>query len=69
MKKQWPLIVLATILCSLTADTSNAVQKRGVSDSVSRKSRAPELGSIEQLRDAFQNDQGKVRLVALLSPT
>ncbi len=29
----------------------------------------PELHSIDQLKEAFERDAGKVRLVALLSPT
>jgi hypothetical protein len=69
MKKQWALIVLAVILFGISADTCNAAQKRGRSAAASRKARMPYLGSVEQFKDSFQNDAGKVRLVALVSPT
>ncbi len=69
MKKQSALILLAVTLFALSADISNAAQKRGRSAAVSRQTRIPELGSVDQFREAFQNDDGKVRLVALISPT
>lgn len=69
MKKQWVLIVLAAILIGDTLPSSIAAQKRGRSAAASRKARAQELGSIDQFKEAFQKDAGKVRLVALVSPT
>ena len=69
MKKQSALILLAVVTLALSADTGKAAQKRDRSAAVSRQSRTPELGSIERFREAFQNDEGKVRLVALISPT
>lgn len=69
MKKQWASIVLAAILFGASLPSSNAAQKSSRSTAASRKARASELGSVEQFKDAFQNDQGKVRLVALVSPT
>jgi len=69
MKKQWALILLAAILLSLSADRSNAAQKRSGSTSASRKARGVELRGVERFKDVFQSDQGKVRLVALVSPT
>jgi len=46
-----------------------AAQKRGRSTATAGKVRHPEPGSVGQFKDAFQNDAGKVRLVALISPT
>jgi hypothetical protein len=69
MRKQWVPIVLAAILIVGTLPSSIAAQKRGRSGAASRKTRAPELGRIDQFKEAFQNDAGKVRLVALVSPT
>ena len=69
MKKQSTLMLLAVVLFALSADTGKAAQKRDRLAAVSRQTRTPELGSIERFREAFQNDEGKVRLVALISPT
>jgi len=69
MKKQSTLILLAVVLFALSADTGKAAQKRDRSAAASSQTRTPELGSIERFREAFQNDEGKVRLVALISPT
>ena len=69
MKKQSALILFAVVLFALSADTGNAAQKRDRSAVASRQTPTPELGSIERFREAFQNDEGKVRLVALISPT
>jgi hypothetical protein len=60
---------LAALLFAVSAETSNAAQKRSRSTTASRKARAPELRSVAQFKDAFQNDTGKLRLVALVSPT
>jgi hypothetical protein len=69
MSKRFVATILAAILCSLSAGTSHAGQKRGHSSTASRKAKAPELGTVAQFKDAFQSDQGKIRLVALISPT
>ena len=69
MKKQWALMVLAAILLGGALPSSIAAQKRDRSAAVSRKARAPQLGKVDQFKEAFQNDRGKVRLVALVSPT
>lgn len=69
MKKQWALLILAAILFGVCLPSSNAAQKPGRSAATSRKSRMLELGGVEQFKDSFQNDSGKVRLVALVSPT
>ena len=69
MKKRSALIFLAVALIALSAETSNAAQKRGRSAAVSRQTRTPELGSVDRFKEAFQNDEGKVRLIALISPT
>ena len=68
MKKQCALILLVAILFALSADTSNA-QKPGRSTAVKGRARAIQLAKVEQFKEAFQNDAGKIRLVALVSPT
>ena len=71
--KQWPatitLIALAAILFAISAATGNAAQKPGRSAAVGRTSRIHELVRVDQLKEVFQGDSGKVRLVALVSPT
>jgi hypothetical protein len=69
MKKQLVLILLAVILFGISADTCNAAQRSGGSAAASRRERMPELRSVDQFKEAFQKDAGKVRLVALVSPT
>lgn len=68
MKKQWALILLTGILFSIKEDITNAA-KRWRSTSAVRAARAPQLGSVEQFKEAFEQDVGSVRLVALISPT
>ena len=69
MRKQWGLLVLAAMLLVVSLPSSNAAQKRGRSTVAIRKAQAPKPGSVEQFKDAFQNDADNVRLVALVSPT
>lgn len=69
MTKKWALIVLAAILFGINSPSNVAAQKRGRAAAASPKTRTPELGSVDQFKVAFQNDTGKVRLVALISPT
>jgi hypothetical protein len=69
MKKQWVLILLAAILFGVSADTCNAALKSGRSTAANRRTRTPGLRSVDQFKEAFQKDAGKVRLVALVSPT
>lgn len=68
MKKQWALIVIATIIFGINS-ASGVAQKRGRAAVVRPKTQTPELGSVDQFKVSFQNDTGKVRLVALISPT
>jgi hypothetical protein len=57
------------MLFGLNPVTGNAAQKPGRSATAARKSRSFELRSMDQLKQAFQRDTGKLRLVALVSPT
>jgi len=68
MKNLKVLIAFASIVFAVNLPTATAGQehRRSVS-SASR--RAPQLGDVEQFKAAFQADAGKVRLVALVSPT
>jgi hypothetical protein len=68
MKKQCAPALLV-ILFSITAIISNAAQESVRSNALSRKEEAPQLGSVQQFKEAFRKDVGKVRLVALVSPT
>jgi hypothetical protein len=51
--------------------SSFAAQKRGEQKkaTVARAVQVVELRKIEQLKEAFQRDAGKVRFVTILSPT
>ena len=70
MRSQWALIsVLAAMVFVIGLPSTAAAQKRGRSTATAGKVRHPEPGSVSQFKDAFQNDAGKVRLVALISPT
>jgi len=64
MKNLKSLIVLASIIFVITLPPTNAVQKHRRSTA-----EAPQLGDVSQFKAAFQTDAGKVRLVALVSPT
>ena len=70
MKKLKVLVVFASIIfgASLLPPTK-AAQKDRRSTALSRKTAAPQPGNAGQFKEAFQTDAGKVRLVALLSPT
>ena len=63
------LIFSAAILLGVSSGELNASQKPNRTVPASRKSRIPKLGNVDHLREAFQHDAGKVRLVALISPT
>jgi hypothetical protein len=69
LRSRLTLIVAAVILCTFSAATSNAAQKAARSPASRHKSKAIELAAIEQLKEAFRNDDGNVRLVVLVSPT
>ena len=69
MNKQWTLIISAAMVFSVSLPSGYAGQNRGRSAAASRTVQEPQLGNVEQLKEAFQNDAGMVRLVALLSPT
>ena len=62
-------LLLGAILFGLGSLRSNAAQKARRSASARRQAAIPELNTIDQLKEAFERDAGKVRMVALLSPT
>jgi hypothetical protein len=74
MRKQ-PSVKLRLWFISITAIVSLALPAyAGTYSSTTqkaspRKANVVELRSLDQLKEAFQRDQGKVRLVTLLSPT
>jgi hypothetical protein len=67
------LVVLAIVAFGLSLSAhSLAAQKtaKGKTKIVTKKAVAvTELRNIEQLKEAFQRDVGKIRLVTILSPT
>jgi hypothetical protein len=63
------LILSAAIMLGVSSGEINASQKPSRTATASRKARIPKLGSVDRFKEAFQNDAGKVRLVALISPT
>lgn len=67
------IISLALPAYSGTYSGSTQKAKRGVQaktqKAAPRKVSVVELRSLDQLKEAFQRDQSKVRLVTLLSPT
>ena len=70
MKNLKVLLVFASILFAANPPSANALQKpRRSTGAISRQTRARQLGDVEQFKAAFQTDAGKVRLVALVSPT
>ena len=69
MRKQWLLIVLVAIVFEVSLPLRYLAKNQNRSITVSRAARVPQLGSVEQFKEAFQKDAGKIRLVALLSPT
>ena len=68
MKKQTAFLVLAAVLLSISAQPADSASRHGGSTAW-RMADAARLGNVEQFKTAFQADQGKVRLVGLVSPT
>ena len=62
------LIASAAIPLSISALATSAQKTKRPNPRISRP-RLVELRSVDQLRELFQRDSGKVRLVALVSPT
>jgi len=64
------VLIFVTVLLSVTSPAhQNGAQKPHRSRPDSRASRVHELVDVDQLKKLFQRDAGKVRLVALVSPT
>jgi Tfp pilus assembly protein PilE len=69
LRRALALIFVAALLSVTSAAHQNSVQKSHRSRAASRTSRVHELVDVDQLKKFFQDDAGKVRLVALVSPT
>jgi len=65
MKRQFLLVLLTATVVGISLRPATSAP-RGSSPFASHRVR---LGSVEQFKAAFDNDRGKVRLVALVSPT
>lgn len=63
------LIASAAIPFGVSALANAGVQRPARSQTRISPSRLVELRSIDQLKEVFERDAGKVRLVALVSPT
>jgi len=69
MKKKLALIAVAFIVFNINLQRAASAPKHTSSIPSRRGARPARLGSVEQFKAAFQSDEGKVRLVALVSPT
>lgn len=63
------LLALCTTLLQSAPATWAAAESAQASQGVSRKVSVIDLKSIKPLKEAFARDAGKVRVVALVSPT
>lgn len=69
LRRALVLIFVAALLSVTSTAHQNAAQKSHRSRPASRASLVHELVDVGQLKKLFQNDAGKIRLVALVSPT
>ena len=69
LRRALALIFVAAILSVTSTAHQNAARKSHRSHPASRASRIHELVDVDQLKKRFHDDAGKVRLVALVSPT
>ena len=67
-KRMW-LIVLPAIIFVIGVQAANPAWVRGNLTESSLTDRSARLGNIQGFKAAFHEDEGKVRLVALVSPT
>jgi len=67
MKERLALMALGAILLSVNTLPANSEVKHGRLAASYRA--GARLRNIREFKTAFQNDQGKVRLIALASPT
>jgi hypothetical protein len=65
------LAIVAFLVLSSYSSSSFAAQKKEKQEKpvVAKAGRVIELRKIDQLKEAFQRDAGKVRFVTILSPT
>ena len=70
-KLLWLLLLLIFFIVSFSVDSlaSQKAAKRKTSIVKKKTVAVIELRNIEQLKEAFQKDIGKIRLVTILSPT
>jgi len=69
MKRQFLLMVLAAMVVSMDLLPSALARKTHTAGALQQPARRVKLGDVRQFKTSFQKDQGKVRLVALVSPT
>jgi hypothetical protein len=68
MKRQFLLMILV-LATGIELLPPALARKTNMVCAVDEPARRVKLGGVRPLKTAFQNDQGKVRLVALVSPT
>ena len=62
-------LLAGAVLCGISALQTSAAQRPRRVTPNRHQAAITELRTTEQLKEAFERDAGKVRLVALLSPT
>jgi len=69
MKRQFLLMTLAAVVLGIGILPAALARKTSTASALQQRARRVRLGDVRQFKTAFQKDQGKVRLVALVSPT
>lgn len=63
------LILLALMVSSQWASNSISAKSDGFAEIAPQRRELPDLNEFAQLKSLFEKDGGKVRLIALLSPS
>jgi hypothetical protein len=69
IKKQLLLFTLAVVVLCNNARPAALARNDRAAQALQQPARRVKFGGVRQLKAAFQSDSGKVRLVALVSPT
>ena len=69
MKKELFLFTLAVVVLCNNAGPASLARNDSAAGVLQQPARRVRFGGVKQLKAAFQSDSGKVRLVALVSPT
>ena len=69
MKRQLLLMTLVAVMPRIGILPAALARNTSTATALQQRARRVRLGDVRQFKTAFQKDQGKVRLVALVSPT